>query len=63
MKRLTDIVSEQQSMQSVLGLTDVFEGLASMRISQIKNQVLSSQVFFEELWEIYSQVRVSPNFT
>ncbi len=63
MKRLNDITSEQQAMQSVVGLTDVFEGLASMRIAQIKNQVLSSQSFFRELWGIYSQVRVSPNFT
>ena len=63
MKRLNDVLAEQQSMASVVGLTDVFEGLASMRIAQVKDQVLSSQRFFNELWSIYSQVRVSKQFS
>ncbi len=63
MKRLNDVIAEQQAMSSVVGLTDVFEGLASMRIAQVKDQVLSSQRFFNELWGIYSQVRVSKQFT
>ncbi len=62
MKRLIDVAAEQSAMQSVVGLTNVFEGLASMRISQIKDQVLSSQEFFNELWKIYSQIRVNKIF-
>lgn len=62
MKRLIDVAAEQTAMQSVVGLTSVFEGLASMRISQIKDQVLSSQQFFADLWSIYSQIRVSKRF-
>ncbi len=62
MKRLSEVVSEQQAMQSVVGLTNVFEGLASMRLAQVKDQVLSSQHFFNELWDIYSQVRTSNQF-
>jgi F-type H+-transporting ATPase subunit gamma len=63
MKRLNDVLAEQQSMSSVVGLTDVFEGLASMRIAQVKDQVLSSQHFFNELWSIYSQIRVNKQFS
>lgn len=63
MKRLIDIGAEQSAMQSVVGLTNVFEGLASMRIAQVKDQVLSSQRFFNELWNIYSQIRVNKQFS
>ena len=62
MKRLIDVAAEQAAMKSVVGLTNVFEGLASMRIAQIKDQVLSSQKFFNELWAIYSQIRVNKRF-
>lgn len=63
MKNLIEISDEQNAMQSVLGLTNVFEGLASMRIAQVKDQVLSSQRFFNELWSIYSQIRVNKKFS
>jgi len=62
MKSLIDLYEEQQSMESVVGLTKVFEGLASMRIAQIKNQVLSSEKYFDELWTIYSQIRINKSF-
>lgn len=62
MKQLSEVAAEQDAMQSVVGLTNVFEGLASMRIAQIKDQVLSSQQFFNELWNIYSQIRVTKHF-
>jgi len=63
MKRLIDVAAEQESMESIVGLTKVFEGLASMRISQIKDQVLNSERFFNELWSIYSQIRVNKKFS
>ena len=63
MKRLIDVATEQASMQSIVGLTKVFEGLASMRIAQVKDQVLSSGKFFNELWAIYSQIRVNKQFS
>jgi len=62
MRRLQEIDREKESMQTIAELTNVFEGLASMRISQIKNQVLRAQVFFDDLWKIYSQLRVDTNF-
>ena len=62
MKRPSDIADEEVAMSTILNLTTAFEGLASMRISQIKNQVESSQQFFDELWHIYDQMRVDKLF-
>lgn len=50
-------------MATLVELTSVFEGIASMRIAQIKNQVLQSTKFFNELWGIYSQLRVDSLFS
>jgi len=58
MRRLNDIAKEEAAMSTLVELTGVFEGLASMRIAQIKNQVLQSTKFFDTLWNIYSQLRV-----
>lgn len=62
MKRPQDIAIEEHDMATIVNLTSAFEGLASMRISQTKNQVLQSQAFFNELWNIYSQLRVDSLF-
>ncbi len=62
MKRLLEVQKEQRSMKTLRELTGVFEGLASMRIAQIKNQVLQATEFFDELWRIYSQLRVDDLF-
>ena len=62
MKSLQELVKEEQAMSAVYGLTNVFEGLASMRIAQVKDQVLRSQQFFDELWQIYSQIHIKGQF-
>jgi len=62
MKRPNEVKREEQAMTTLSGLTGVFEGIASMHIAQIKNQVLSSTDFFNALWQIYSQIKVSPIF-
>ena len=62
MKSFLDIEQELNAVNSVHSLTSVFEGISSMRISQIKNQVVSSQQFFEELWSMYVQIRVGKYF-
>ncbi len=62
MKRPQEIAVEEESMGIIVNLTSAFEGLASMRISQIKTQVLEAEVFFKELWYIYSQIRVDSLF-
>jgi F-type H+-transporting ATPase subunit gamma len=43
-------------------LTSAFEGIASARIAQIREQVLQSQEYFGDLWRIYSQLRVDEFF-
>jgi ATP synthase F1 gamma subunit len=63
MKRPNELAKEEASMATLVELTSVFEGIASMRIAQIKNQVLQSTKFFNELWEIYSQLRVDSLFS
>ena len=63
MKRPSEIEREEISMSTLVELTSVFEGIASMRIAQIKNQVLQSTKFFDALWQIYSQLRVDALFS
>jgi len=62
MRELNEITREYEAMGTIVKLTSAFEGVASMRIANIKNQVLSSQQFFDELWRIYSQIRVDELF-
>lgn len=62
MKRPQEIQKQIHQVDTIVELTGVFEGIASMRISQIKNQVLQSKDFFQELWRIYSQLRVDRSF-
>lgn len=62
MKRPSEIEREEMAMGTLVELTSVFEGIASMRIAQIKNQVLQATQFFNELWGIYSQLHVSAIF-
>lgn len=49
-------------MATLVELTSVFEGIASMRIAQVKTQVLQATKFFNDLWAIYSQLRVDSLF-
>ncbi len=62
MRRPNDIERDVKSIGTLVELTSVFEGIASMRIAQIKNQVLQATEFFNDLWEIYSQLRVDNLF-
>jgi ATP synthase F1 gamma subunit len=62
MSRIQDVASQRVAMDTIVNLTSVFEGIASMRISQTKSQVQQSQLFFNELWKIYTQLRVDKLF-
>jgi ATP synthase F1 gamma subunit len=62
MKRPAEIFKTVQAIGTMVELTGVFKGIASMRIAQIKDQVLQSQEFFAALWGVYSQIRVDPFF-
>ena len=62
MRILSDISQERDTMSVVTSLTGVLERITSLRIAQIRNQVLASQQFFAALWQIYSQIRVGKLF-
>ena len=62
MRRPQEVSTEKDAMGTIVMLTSAFEGLASMRIAQIKNQVLAAQDFFEALCDMYRQLRVDPIF-
>ena len=54
------IQREAQQVGTISDLTGIFESIASMRISKIKDKVTRSEAFFGELWQIYTQLRVDP---
>lgn len=62
MKRVQEIEKQMLSMGTMVEISSVFEGIASMRIARIKNQVLQATEFFDELWGIYTQLRVDSLF-
>ncbi len=63
MRRPNEIAKDEVSMATLVELTSVFEGIASMKIAQTKNQVLESTKFFDRLWQIYLQLRVDALFS
>lgn len=63
MRRVSELAKDEANMATLVELTGAFEGIASMRIAQIKNQVQQSTKFFNELWSIYSQLRVEEVFS
>ncbi len=62
MKRPQEIAAEEASMGTIVRLTSAFESLASMRIMRNKNRVLKSRSYFRDIWQVYSQIRVDPEF-
>lgn len=62
MRRPSEIEKDVHAMEALTEITSVFEGIASMRIAQIKTQVQQATQFFNELWAIYSQIRVDTSF-
>jgi ATP synthase F1 gamma subunit len=62
MKRPLEIKAEEASMRTIVSLTSAFESLSSMKIAQTKKKVLISNEFFDEVWNIYKQIRVDVMF-
>lgn len=52
-----------QSLGVMENLTEVFQNTASIKIRAIRKQVLSSKIFFNDLWNIYQQLRVETRAT
>ena len=62
MRRPLEIKAEEADARSVVSLTSALETLSSMQIAKTKNKVLISNQFFEEVWNIYKQIRVDVMF-
>lgn len=62
MSRLQEIQKQMHGVKTIVEISSIFEGIASLKITRIKNQVLQSTQFFNELWGIYTQIRVDPIF-
>ena len=58
MKRALNIQAELQQVNTIQGLTGVFENIASIKIARIRNRVVASKEFFAVLWQTYSAIRV-----
>jgi F-type H+-transporting ATPase subunit gamma len=58
--RSLSIEKEASQVGTVTELTGIFESIASMRIGKVKDRVAKSQLFFAELWQIYTQLRIDP---
>ncbi|MAU33678.1 hypothetical protein CL689_05765 [Candidatus Saccharibacteria bacterium] len=62
MRRPQEIEKERMTMSSIIQLTGAFEGIASAHIARIKTQVQRSEVFFRQLWSVYTALRVDKSF-
>lgn len=58
MRRAINIAQDLNQIHTVEDLTEVFESIASIRISKIRNRVVASKAFFAELWQTYSGLRI-----
>jgi F-type H+-transporting ATPase subunit gamma len=62
MQKPKDLIEDVTTTRTLLNLTSAFEGIASSRLSRIRNQTLQASAFFSELWQVYSQIRVDKLF-
>jgi len=62
MRRPLEIKAQENAVRSVVSLTSALESLSSMQIAKTKNKVLISNQFFDEVWNIYKQIRVDALF-
>ncbi|MFZ1820738.1 MAG: F0F1 ATP synthase subunit gamma [Acidimicrobiia bacterium] len=48
---------EIEAIDTIGNLTDVFSNLASIQLRAIRQDVLNAKLFFNDLWQVYSQIR------
>jgi len=60
MQRAITIKQDLTRIGTVENLTEAFEGIASLKIAKLRNKVVDSKAFFEELWLTYSGLRINP---
>jgi ATP synthase F1 gamma subunit len=56
--KILRLEKEYAQIGTIQGLTSLFETIASIRLAKIKDKVISSTLFFDELWHIYTQLRI-----
>ena len=61
MKRALTIKQDVVQIATVERLTNVFEGIASIKISRIRDKVIISKEFFDDLWQTYRGLRINPD--
>jgi F-type H+-transporting ATPase subunit gamma len=59
MKRPLNLQLDFEQIGTIEKLTSIFQAIASIHIAQIKDKVVASTSFFNELWGVYSQLRSS----
>ena len=62
MSHIQELEKEKQGISAMVEISSIFEGIASMKIAKIKNQVLQANEYFDALWKIYTQLRVDTLF-
>jgi ATP synthase F1 gamma subunit len=62
MRRPIELKAEVDTMDTLVTLTSAFEGIASAHLARIRAEVLQSNAFFEDIWQIYSKIRVDKIF-
>lgn len=62
MRRPLEVKAEEKAVRAVVSLTSALETLSSMQIAKTKSKVLISNQFFDEVWNIYKQIRVDVLF-
>lgn len=62
MRRPLEIKANVDTMSTLVTLTSAFEGIASSHLARIRSEVLQSNAFFEDLWQVYSKIRVDKIF-
>jgi ATP synthase F1 gamma subunit len=62
MKRPLELMESEKTLSTLLVLTSAFEGIASFHLAKIRSEVLRSNAFFNDLWQIYSKIRVDKLF-
>lgn len=59
MSKLQALSDELEQIGTINKLSGVFESIASLQIARVKQQVLTSKGFFEELWQLYTKLRTT----
>ncbi len=58
MSNINDIKQSLNSISSLKDLSNTFEQVASIKMNQIRSQVIIRKDFFHDIWEIYANLKI-----